>query len=189
MAINIRSKKISSRSIQKLLGIDITAKLSFDNHVKILCSKGSQKLNALPSVAHHMDISQRKVITKAFIFFQFGYCPLVWMFHSRRLYSRKNNIHERALRIMYRDRITSFEKLLKINLQKSKEIYRYLQQKNLKLKMDWIQKSCKTYIKRLGFISMCDFLPIAPWTRFIKIGLVYFHKLIFELQFNNLLSI
>ena len=35
------------------------------------------------------------------------------MFHSRRLNNRINNIHERALRIVYRDRVTSFEELLK----------------------------------------------------------------------------
>ena len=36
----------------------------------------------------------------AFIFSQFGYCPLVWMFHSRKLNNRINNIHERTLRIV-----------------------------------------------------------------------------------------
>ena len=52
---------------------------------------------------------------KAFIFSQFGYCPLVWMLHSRRLNNRINNVYERAVQIVYRVRITSFEELLKKN--------------------------------------------------------------------------
>ena len=49
----------------------------------------------------------------SFILSQFGYCPLVWMFHSRELNNRINNIHERALRLVYQDSQSSFEQLLK----------------------------------------------------------------------------
>ena len=49
---------------------------------------------------------------KVFIASQFGYCPLVWMFHSRKLNNRINNIHERALRITYKDYNSSFNDLL-----------------------------------------------------------------------------
>ena len=49
---------------------------------------------------------------KAFIASEFGYCPLVWMFHSRKLNSRVNKLHERALRIMYQDYAPSFTELL-----------------------------------------------------------------------------
>ena len=41
-----------------------------------------------------------------------GYCPLIWMFHSRRLNNRINSIHERALRITYQDHISTFQELL-----------------------------------------------------------------------------
>ena len=43
---------------------------------------------------------------------QFGYCTLTWMFHSRLFNNKINSIHERALRITYQDRISSFQKLL-----------------------------------------------------------------------------
>ena len=49
---------------------------------------------------------------KAFITSEFGYCPLVWMFHCRKLNSRVNKLHERALRIVYQDYISSFTELL-----------------------------------------------------------------------------
>ena len=45
---------------------------------------------------------------KAFLAFEFGYCPLVWMFHN----SRINKLHERALRMVYQDYVSSFTELL-----------------------------------------------------------------------------
>ena len=48
----------------------------------------------------------------SFIISQFGYCPLVWMFHGRQLNNRINRIHDRALRIVYRDTKSSFTDLL-----------------------------------------------------------------------------
>ena len=44
---------------------------------------------------------------------QFGYCPLTWMFHSRKTNFKINHIHERTLRIVYKNNISSFEELLK----------------------------------------------------------------------------
>ena len=52
---------------------------------------------------------------KAFIESQFNYCPLVWMFHSRTMNNRINRIHERALRIAYKNNEASFEQLLLID--------------------------------------------------------------------------
>ena len=49
---------------------------------------------------------------KAFIESQFAYCPLVWMFCSRRSNNRINHLHERALRIVYNDHSSTFEDLL-----------------------------------------------------------------------------
>ena len=49
---------------------------------------------------------------KAFFESQFNYCPLVWMFHNRTMNNRINRIHERSLRIVYNDYVSSFEQLL-----------------------------------------------------------------------------
>ena len=48
----------------------------------------------------------------AFIFLLFGYCPLVWMFQCRKLNNSINNIHERPLRIVFRDSESIFKYLL-----------------------------------------------------------------------------
>ena len=62
-----------------------------------------------------MNLARHRLIMNAFIFLQFGYCLLVWMFHSRKLNNRINNIHERALRIVFRDYESTFQQLLKQN--------------------------------------------------------------------------
>ena len=50
---------------------------------------------------------------KMFIESQFGYCPLIWMFHGRIVNQKINHLHERAVRIVCKDYISSFEDLLK----------------------------------------------------------------------------
>ena len=54
----------------------------------------------------------KKIMMKAFIESQFGYCPLVWIFHSQSLNNKTNRIHERASRIIYNEKSSSFQKLL-----------------------------------------------------------------------------
>ena len=49
---------------------------------------------------------------RALVISQFQYCPLVWMFHSRHLNNTISRIHERALRIAYKDYESSFNTLL-----------------------------------------------------------------------------
>ena len=111
-SVNVGDYKILNRGSEKLLGITIDSKLSFDDHVTSLCKKACQKLHALARVAQYMDIPKRRAIMKAFINSQFGYCPLVWMWHSRKLNNRINKIHERALRIVYEESNATFEELL-----------------------------------------------------------------------------
>ena len=55
------------------------------------------KSHALSGISNYMTFKQRQTTMKSFILSQFGYCPLVWMFHSTKLNNRINKIHERAL--------------------------------------------------------------------------------------------
>ena len=100
---------------EKLLGVKIDSKLSFENHVSSLCKKASQKLHALARVVNFMDLAKRKSLMKAFITSQFNYCPLIWMFHSRQLNNRINKTQERALRLVYKDNKLTFDDLLKLD--------------------------------------------------------------------------
>ena len=74
--------------------------------------KPTQSLMHLLRISGYMDLPKRWVIMKSFITSQFGYCPLIWMFHSRALNNKINSIYERALRITYNDSKSTFEELL-----------------------------------------------------------------------------
>ena len=43
---------------------------------------------------------------------QFNYCPLIWMLHSRKNNNKIKHLHERCLRLNYRDKKSSFKNLL-----------------------------------------------------------------------------
>ena len=103
---------IDSSKTEVLLGIAIDHELKFDDHVNRLCKKSSLKINALARIATFMNVSKKRIFMKSFIESQFGYCPLIWMFHSRGLNNKINRIHERALRITYNDKSSSYGELL-----------------------------------------------------------------------------
>ena len=98
---NADRSMIKSSQKEILLGINLDSELKFEDHVNFMCKKASQKLYALARIAPFMDLKQRRNITEAFVESQFGYCPLIWMFHSRGLNNKINRIHERALRITF----------------------------------------------------------------------------------------
>ena len=80
---------------------------------RIFVKKASQKLHALARISNHMSQNKLRTLMKAFIESQFGYCPLIWMFHSRALNNHINRIHERAL--VYKNSNLTFELLRKDN--------------------------------------------------------------------------
>ena len=63
-----------------------------------------------------MSLHKRRNVMKAFLKSEFGYCPLVWIFHGyRSLNNSMDKLHERALRLVYRDETSAYEDLLRKN--------------------------------------------------------------------------
>ena len=110
--IYIQSEVIENAKSKKLLGITFDSDLKFNTHVTNICNKASQKLHALARVSGFMSQNKLIMVMKTFIMSQFNYCPLVWMFYSKEVNNRLNHIHERALRIAYRDANSTFQELL-----------------------------------------------------------------------------
>ena len=96
----------------KLLGVELDDKLKFDIQVSSMCKKAAKQLNALKRIGHLLDQSSRLSIFRAYIMSNFNYCPLVWHFCSKKNLSKLERIQERALRFVYRDYKSSYEKLL-----------------------------------------------------------------------------
>ena len=111
--INVEEEIIECSNSVKLLGVTLDNNLNFNDHISNLCKKASQKLHALARISNFMSKEKLRILMKAFIESQFGYCPLTWMFHSRTLNNRINKLHERALRLIYKDTHLTFEELLR----------------------------------------------------------------------------
>ena len=133
-----------------MIHVTIDSNLTFENQIRNICKKASQKLNALAKIAPYMNIQKRRTIMKSFVTSRFSYCPLIWIFHSRRLNNKINSIHERALRITYQDNTSTSQELL--NKDNSVSIhYRNLQV--LATEMFKIHRGLSPEILRETFVS------------------------------------
>ena len=113
MLCKINKTQIIEAHFVKLLGVTIESELTFQHYTETVCKKASQKLNALSRLCAIIPFRKRRILMQAFFISQFSYSPLVWMFHSRNINTRINNLHFRALRMVYRDNTSTFEELLK----------------------------------------------------------------------------
>ena len=120
--------------MKNLLALQLIAHFTFEKHINELCIKGNLVLHALTRCSKFMSTETRRLIFKSFIISQFNYCPLVWMLHTKQLNNGINSLHERALRVTYQDRNSTFSELL--NLDKSVSIHyrniRYLLTEHIK---------------------------------------------------------
>ena len=66
--INLNGTKLASSSYEKLLSILIDRDLSFDKHIKLLCRKEDQKLNALERISNcYLRDDQKRLLVNSFI--------------------------------------------------------------------------------------------------------------------------
>ena len=113
MALTIENFILQNSVSQKLLHITIYRHFNFNKHLSNLCKSASLKITASTRVFPYMTLNQRRTLMNAYFMLQFGYCPVVWMNHSRSLNNRINTLHERALGLVYYDFTSSFTELLK----------------------------------------------------------------------------
>ena len=106
---------LESSKEEVVLGVTIDNKLAYDSHIKSICRKAGQKLGALLRITNYSYSSQKKLIFSGMIKSQFSYCPLMWMFSSRKVNNLINRILERSIRIVSGDNENNFENLLEKN--------------------------------------------------------------------------
>ena len=140
--LNLDDLIIKTSKSEKMLGINFDHFLAFHEHVSKLCKKSSQKLHPITRISSYLIKIKLRLIMNVFFSSQFGYCPLVWMFHSRRHSNKVNGLHERTLRIVYKDYKSSFffpkiNRLLYITKMCESKLLKYIN-----LKTNYAQKLC-----------------------------------------------
>ena len=98
----------------------------------------------------YMDIQKWRTIMKSCITSQFSYCPLVWIFHSRKLNNKINAIHEEVLRIDWCDKHSPFQQLLdnSVSMHHRNEMFKVNMNLSPDLINDIFLKRTNTYTLR-----------------------------------------
>ena len=109
---NIGDFSIENSDCEKLLGVKIDNKLTFDYHVSDMCKKANRKINALARIEPFININKKRILMNSFFRSQFNYFPIIWMCHNRTNNRKINRLHQRCLRIIYNDKQSSFIELL-----------------------------------------------------------------------------
>ena len=76
--LNFKNLAIKNSKEVEILGI--TLNKNMNTHIKNICRKVGQKLNALLRISPYRDQGNKVLLYKLMIKSQFNYCPLVWMF-------------------------------------------------------------------------------------------------------------
>ena len=90
-------------SHENILGVTIDNELSFDEHINNTCKTANKILNTLSRINHYMKQNQKEILLTSFIISHISYCPLIWMFCSKKFTKKINAVHERSLRIILND--------------------------------------------------------------------------------------
>ena len=59
-----------------------------------------------------LGLKERVVLVNSFIYSNFDYCPLVWMFSHKKSLNKTESLHKRALRFLLNYYENSYEQLL-----------------------------------------------------------------------------
>ena len=111
----IDNKKVSVSSSVTLLGVIIDDKLTFKDHVDKICNFANFKTYALRRIRNYIEVDASLILYSSYIYSNFLYCPLVYMFSSKRNLTKIHNCQKRALRAVYNNYEDDFESLLELS--------------------------------------------------------------------------
>ena len=101
---------LEASELETVLGLQTYMKLNFKTILNLSVEKPHK--NSRKNLKSVRSAKKKKNLFNSIIKSQFSYCPHVWMFSSRRSNSLVNNVHERALRIVYDDHNSFYSELL-----------------------------------------------------------------------------
>ena len=79
VSLIVENKEINNSTHERLLGVKIDSKLSFNTRIDDICKKASLKLNALSRITPHLDVKKKKLSINSLFISQFNCCSLIWM--------------------------------------------------------------------------------------------------------------
>ena len=86
--------------------------MNFNEDVTNLCDEANKNIRSLARIFPYIPQTQKRLLMNVYFMSQFGYYPLVWINHSRKLNNRISGLHKRALSLVYNDFSSSFSELL-----------------------------------------------------------------------------
>jgi len=95
--LNFNDISFKAADSVKVLRIEIDENINFNHHIMNLSKKANSKLYALRRIRNYITEENSKVIMNSFILSQFRYCSLIWMFCSKKAYTKIKNIHFRSV--------------------------------------------------------------------------------------------
>ena len=114
----IGNKVIEASTSVKLLGVQIDNKLNFSLHITNICTLGANQLNTLIRTNWFLSFEAKKVLVNSYFYWNFIYCPLVWIFPGAKSLKRIESLQKRARRHLYSD----YDSLYDILLTKSGKV-------------------------------------------------------------------
>ena len=112
LAISIQGNEIESTEKLNLLGVTIDSKLNFNYHINNVCKKASQRIGVLPRLKNLIPTEAKLLLYKAAILPHLTHCHLTWHFCKASDRRKLERIQERGLRAVFKDKHSSYEKLL-----------------------------------------------------------------------------
>ena len=176
-----------------LLGITIDNLLIFIEHIDNLCRTANYKLHVLRRIRKYLSLEKAKLLCNAFIYRQFNYAQLVWMFCRKKQYLKIQKIHHKALKVVYKSS-KKYDELLRNNNEVSIhqshlhalicEVFKSLNNLNPEFMWSYFVFRNITYNIRKGPLLR---LPAAKSTSY-GINSVYFRACLLWNRFHNLLN-
>ena len=122
--LNINGVELTMESSVRLLGIEIDNKLNFEKHIYNICRKTSNQLNAICRLETFMRHKEKEAIINTFVHSNFNYGCLIWHFSSKKSQNKVEKIHERSLKFLLNDYLSSYAELLEKSTSVSMETKR-----------------------------------------------------------------
>ena len=111
--LNFNNFVIKNSKEVEILGITLDRNMNFHTHIKNICRKAGQKLSALLRTSTDLHQGKKVLLCMSIIKSEFIYCPLIRIFCSRKSNNLINKVHERGLRLTYRDETKDFQQILR----------------------------------------------------------------------------